>query len=213
MTLPERASRVHSYTDVFGPKNEIPDRIFLDANVVIDIFENAVALQTATNDRVRGRRRHPELMAFLARARSGQAKLLVTVGVLEEVYHVYTRIIIDGIKVAGDKPANEKKFRDLYPKEYAQAKSQALMFTNKALNEVCKYARVVAPSGWLGDKEIALGEKQCECFLELLQLCHEIGGKDALHVVQARMMNCNAFVSRDGDFKCIPGIVLFCRDP
>lgn len=213
MTLPERASRIHSYAEIFGPKNEVPDRIFLDANVVIDIHENAVALQTARSERVRGKRRHPELMAFLARARSGKAKFLVTVAVLEEVYHVFTRLIIDGIIVAGDKPTNEKKFRDAYPNEYARAKSQALRVTNHALNEVCKYASVVAPSSWLGDKEIALGEKQCECFLELLQFCHEIGGKDALHVVQARMMNCNAFVTRDNDFKCVPGIILFCRNP
>ena len=46
-------------------------------------------------------------------------------------------------------------------------------------------------------------------FVALLSTCHQLDGKDALHIVYAALLGCDSFVSRDDDLHYVAKLTVY----
>lgn len=193
---PGTSATVRLYTDTSPP----PPRVFLDANVVLDIYEHDQATAEGRSSR---RQRHPELASFLDRLQAAKCSILVTPHVLEEVFHVVAlRILRPLLDRSGC--ADEKALRSREPAEQATARQAAVKaFRAAVLATVRKGASIVLPGGAVDGKEVY------ERFTSLLRACPQIGGKDAVHIITGALLGCTHFVTRDSDFSYVGTITVY----
>jgi predicted nucleic acid-binding protein len=59
------------------------------------------------------------------------------------------------------------------------------------------------------EDEAEAGQAAYEAFVAMLDKCHALGGKDAMHVVTAAACGCTAFISRDSDFTEVQDLIVY----
>ena len=91
MTQPAPAPpvNVRLYSDTSA---QPPQSVCLDANIVLDLYEHELAMIKAPRMRAQ-----PDLVGCLMRLRGAACKLFVNLQVLEEVFHVLKRWLLDGM--------------------------------------------------------------------------------------------------------------------
>jgi predicted nucleic acid-binding protein len=188
-------ANVRLYTDTTQP----PERVFLDANVVLDIYEHNLA----TSDRTSRRRKHPDLANLLDRLRTAKCAVLVTPHVLEEVFHILSQRLLRPL-LAKAGCADEKELRGKEPAKQAAARHDAVTaFRQAAMAAARKGAVIVLPTGNVDGKQVH------DKFVALLETCPQIGGKDAIHVVTGALLECTHFITRDSDFFHVRTITVY----
>src|SRR5690606_13692886 len=83
--MPSTGANVVLYSDISA---KCPTYFFLDANVVLDLFEHEQAMKMPKPEDKRRGKKHPNLFGWLSRMRASKTQLIVTPDDLEEVFHV-----------------------------------------------------------------------------------------------------------------------------
>ncbi len=187
--------------------------VFVDANGVIDIFEHELAVNPPKGGGTWNAQRHSKLVTFLSRSISKKAKIILTPAVLEEVFHVFWRKAYANVGSAcsacSAPRAREKVVRQHHAAEFSKARAASLRYLEASIAAAKKHGVAV----WLGDTKDPpkdAGTKALAAFVALLDRHDEVGGKDALHIVSASLLDCTAFVSRDEGFQKVQGITVYC---
>ncbi len=95
-----------------------------------------------------------------------------------------------------------------------QARSDATKATLAVITSVGKYGVVLqTPVGASGDTPRSFGKSLVDAFMALIKKTDQLDGKDAMHIVTAKLLGCGAFVSNDGDFRFVADEVVFCANP
>lgn len=190
-----------------------PSLLFLDANIVLDIFEHEAANRGNKTISGASARKSPALISCLPRLVAKKSKLFVTPAVLEEVFHVLWLRVLSGAKAkwacSGCAPRNtpDKEVRRHHPSDFATARAATIRIFTGAWADVRKHSVRI----WLpGDEPGVIGQKVLDAFLATLTRHDGVGGKDALHIATARLFECETFVSRDEGFQEVSGITVYC---
>lgn len=202
---------VVAYRDTAAPN---PALVLIDACVVIDLVNHEQSMITPRPGQPRRGRRHSDLVTWLSRQRAAKTRLIVTPAVLEEVFHVLSRDILEGLgkrlRCSTCVGANEKQLRQHHPAEFTKARRDCVVALRGAVMAARKHGAQV----WIGDgsaEQSAVGTKILDAFIALVDGCIHVGGKDALHIVTAALVECRAFASRDEGFQHVPGISVYCE--
>ncbi len=207
MAEPEQAE-LRSFIYDFTGKPP-PGRLFIDTNVVIalQLHEMAMGPPPLSTGKPYGRK-SPGLVDFLRRARIAGAELLITPAVVEEVFHVACRKLLTP-KQEHHGCSDSKELRRKHPDEFTAAVKNALKSTQAALKSIGKHSIMIEMP--ICDDARRVGRKIIDAFTGLVENVPQIGGKDALHIVTASLLNCTGYISNDGDFRFVAGRIVYCE--
>jgi predicted nucleic acid-binding protein len=201
---------LRAFVDDFTQKS-CPSRLFLDTNVVIAIHHHEMAMAPPAKVTLPYGRKNSVLIDFLRRARIAGSELVVTPVVVEELFHI---CYMKAIKNMERNCSGPKELRRDYPADFSTARTNAHKATLAALTSVSKHSVLLQmPIGASGDTPRKLGRKIVDAFMSLVAKAHQLDGKDAMHMVMAKLLGCEAFVSNDGDFRFVSGEIVYCTDP
>lgn len=191
-----------------------PNRIFLDTNTIISLHQHEMAVgpKPPNLSGTYGRRR-PALIDFLRRAKIAGRELVISPAVVEEVfYYCWRKVLKPELNNYGC--GDEKELRRKHPDNFAAAKTNATKATQAALTSAGKHGIVLlAPLVTNVSDPRALGRKIVDSFILIMQSVPQIGGRDAMHIIAAEMLDCKAFASNDGDFRFVSGTIVYCENP
>lgn len=196
---------------------EYPARMALDANILHDLVSHELANVAPRPGQPRRGKKQEDLVGCLARLRSNGTKILMTPAVLEEVLHVLVHQALEGFEEKMRCPDcsrvkerdRHRALRKHHESEYADLRLGVLKVFKNAIVAAKKHGARV----WLADGSgdgAGIGEKVLEAFVGLMGGCARLDGKDALHIVTAARFECSAFASRDGGFRHVPNLTVFC---
>jgi len=201
VTSAAASSGVRLFTDRTSP---FPPMVCLDANAVFDIWEHELAMSGRPK-----KRKHSDLVTCLSRMRAARTQLFVTPHVVEEFFHVTTQSIMRPLY---DKHSvrNEKALRKMDPAGHGKGRAEGLKALEEALGALGKHGVIMLlPVGEEPPSPASLGKEALDAFKAFLYACADLGGKDAIHLSVAGLLDCTAFISRDGDFHCVRDVVVY----
>lgn len=203
-------AELRAFADDFTQK-ACPSRLFLDTNIVFALHNHEMAMAPPPKAKLPYGVLNRALVDFLRRARYAGAELIVTPSVVEELFHVcYMR----AVKKTERPCTTTKQLRREYPADFATARTTACKATLAALTSIGKHSVLFqVPVGTVGDSARKLGRQIVEAFMTTVAKTHQLDGKDAMHMVTAKLLECEAFVSNDGDFRFVAGEVVYCANP
>lgn len=208
-------AEVRGFSDsLTASQTSAPARLFLDSNIIINLQRHEMAVGPhAAKIADKLKRRNPALIDFLRRAKIAGAELFITPAVVEEVYH-YTWVKSSRPLLKQHSCSDDKELRRKHGADYMAAKRRAVLSTLEALTSARKHGIVLQmPIGEERDSPKTLARKLVDAFTKLLHDVPQLGGKDALHVVTAALLECVWFVSDDGDFRFVPDKIVYCGHP
>jgi hypothetical protein len=196
---------VRSFADI---DQNPPRKLYLDTNVVIDLFEFAEA------ERLKDPNHPPGRLSRLAdqlvkTAQRVNAQLVVTPLAVQETFHHFSRRPIRALLTKWN-CNDEKELRKKKPEEYEQCRKTIRAATRRAFGIAKdRGARMSMPVPGPNETAAAFGVRALEKFQAIVDGCDTVGAADALHVVFGVLLGCDAFVSSDGDLQAVPGIVVY----
>jgi hypothetical protein len=201
------ATIVHFSDIVVSP----PSVILLDANAVLDLFAHEAAMGGKSEPAFPAKK-HSALVGCLNRLVSKGTKVVTTPAVLEEVFHVLWLRVLKGYKAKWTcsqcaTARSDKDVRRHHPSDFATARAATLAIFLRAVAAAKKHGAKISLSA--GDSSGA-GQKVFDAFVITLKKHDAVGGKDALHVATAALLECGAIVTRDEGFRDIPQLTIYC---
>jgi predicted nucleic acid-binding protein len=177
-------------------------KLFLDTNAVLAVTNHELATTG------KGGTRNPGLMDLLNAARQHGSDLITTPLVLEEVFHVKNRRVMDeACKKRGR--ASEKMLRADYPEDHSSARKIALAYLNFSLTSLGKQSVVVKAPVPSGRTAREWGKEMMQAFQIQLSASTTLGPMDAMHIVWGTLLECDAFVSTDSDIRNVPNLKVY----
>jgi predicted nucleic acid-binding protein len=198
-------AEVRYFADIAKPP---PGKLYLDTNVIIDLFEFDAA------ERLKDPQRPPGRLSKLAdqlvtAAQRANARLIVTPLAVQEIFHCFSRGPMKALR--DQRNCNDdKELRRKHPDEYEKCRKKVRANTRQALLVAKKRGvHMSMPVPGPNETAAAFGVRTLEKFQAIVDGCDTVGAADALHIVFGTFLGCDAFVSSDGDLQAVPGIVVY----
>jgi hypothetical protein len=177
--------------------------VLLDTNIVLDVGAHEMVCRGHVG------RKHEDLVWCLSELRRAGATLFITPDVCEETYHVFYTRCMDQ-QFGRPRTIKDKVLRDQYPTEYAKVRTNAASLTKNAIADSRKHgAKILVPG--LSQEQLKAGDDIFQAFMAMLSRYSSLGGRDAMNIVMATLLDCHSYVTRDCDFDLVDEIEIFCQ--